>query len=282
MRLRPGTLWPAIDACIGTALRSGDLHPITTAKAVLEEAGVRFAVRILGRNERKESHAEANRRRGIDPFLPPEPELTVGAVCDTHLCVLNKFPILERHALIVTRAFEEQESYLGEADFEALALCLAGGEAFAFYNSGAAAGASQRHKHLQLVPAPLGDGPETLPVEPLLAPGRLPFRIAAERLRDLDPAHLHRRYRALLSQLDLEGPEAPSRPYNLLATRAWLAVVPRTTGAFQGVPVNALSFGGSLLARDEADLERLRAAGPLAALRAVAEPAEAGPLPAPV
>ena len=45
------------------------------------------------------------------------------------------------------------------ADFDALARGLAAIDGLAFYNGGTVAGASQPHKHLQLVPVPLGVGP---------------------------------------------------------------------------------------------------------------------------
>ncbi len=171
LRLRPGSLWPAVDARTRSALACGALQPITTRREWVEEGGVRFLVHVLGGESRKQSHAAAQRREGIDPFATPEPELFVADVSDTHYCVLNKFPILPRHALVVTRAFEEQEAYLGEADFEALSACLAEGPAFVAYNSGPGAGASQRHKHLQLVPAPLGEGPALLFVARTVPPG---------------------------------------------------------------------------------------------------------------
>src|SRR5690606_39595052 len=43
------------------------------------------------------------------PLMPPEPELLVAGVNDTHLCLLNKYPVLDHHALIVTRTFERSE-----------------------------------------------------------------------------------------------------------------------------------------------------------------------------
>jgi len=270
VRLRAGSLWPEIDARSRSALACGALQPITTRREWVEEEGVRFLVHVLGGEPRKQRHAAAQRREGVDPFAVPEPELFVAHVSDTHSCVLNKFPILPRHALVVTRAFEEQEAYLGEADFEALAACLAEGPAFVAYNSGPGAGASQRHKHLQLVPAPLGEGPALLATEPLLEGGRLPFRCVAERVEGLGPDALHARYRAALGSLGFAADAAPAGPYNLVATSRWLLVIPRRRALFEGAPVNALGFAGALLAFDDAQLARIRAAGPLRILREVA------------
>jgi ATP adenylyltransferase len=266
VRLRRGSLWPAIEARTRSALASGALQPITTRCEWVEEAGVRFLVHVLGGESRKQSHAAAQRREGVDPFAVPEPELFVADVSDAHFCVLNKFPILRHHALLVTRAFEEQEAYLTERDFEALAACLAEGPAFVAYNSGPGAGASQRHKHLQLVPAPIGEGPALLAIEPLLEAGRVPFRCVAERVDGLGPGALHARYRAALHSLGLADAAAPAGPYNLVVTAGWLLVVPRRRALFEGAPVNALGFAGALLALDDSQLARIRIAGPLACL----------------
>lgn len=267
--LEPGTLWPRVEACTASALRSGALQPIATETVLVEEAGVCFLVHVLARLERKERHGAAQRASGTNPFLPYDAGLFVADVSDTHVCLLNKFPVVPRHALVVTRAFEEQEAWLGPADFEALAACLAEAPAVAFYNAGTDAGASQRHKHLQLVPAPLGAGPEAFPLEPLVAAGRLPLPAVAEHVDGRDPAALHARYRAALRALGLEAEPAPRGPYNLLATRERLVVVPRRSAAFEGIPVNALGFAGSLFVRNAEDLARLRAVGPLGVLRGV-------------
>ena len=64
--------------------------------------------------------------RGEDenPFLPYDEELFVADLSDTHVALLNKYNVLDHHLLLVTRAFEEQESLLTRGDFEALAARL--------------------------------------------------------------------------------------------------------------------------------------------------------------
>jgi ATP adenylyltransferase len=126
---------------------------------------MRFFVRMqtgLQRKDeaRKKQDSASKAGKNANPFLPPEKNLTVGDISDTHIAVLNKFNVVEHHLLIVTRAFEDQDMLLTFADFEALWTCMTEYECLAFYNGGREAGASQPHKHLQMAPLPLApEGP---------------------------------------------------------------------------------------------------------------------------
>src|SRR5690606_23263081 len=104
-----------------------------------------------------------------DAFARPDPDLTVSADSATHLALLNKYPVLPHHLLLVTRRSVPQEALLDDDDFAALAGALAEIDGLAFYNGGAVAGASQPRKHLQLVPLPLEPGGPPVPIEPWLA-----------------------------------------------------------------------------------------------------------------
>ena len=246
-----------------TALESGALEPIHTRVQHVDDGGARFALRVVSSLARK-----ATAKRGGNPFLPPYEEgLLVGEVSATHVCLLNKFPVFERHALLVTRAYEEQTALLTEADFAAFLPLLRALDALAFYNSGTGSGASQAHKHLQLVPTPLDVGPERAPLEPLWGAGRLPFAHALGEL-PADPREAWEAYRALVQRAG-----CASRPYNLLATGTRMLVVPRRAECFEEVSLNALAFAGSLLVKNDAQLRRLVDAGPMQVLRAVTFPA---------
>jgi len=94
----------------------------------------------------------------------------VGDISATHVGLLNKFCVLEDHLLMVTRDYAEQTELLDESDFHALLCGLAAVDGLAFYNGGTDAGASQPHKHLQLVPLPLAPGWTGMPLAPWLTP----------------------------------------------------------------------------------------------------------------
>lgn len=293
--LPPGSLGPALVERSRHALGCGAMRPIETAGEIVRDAGVDFLVRSVSSLEHKEEAKKLNQKaaRPANPFLPHEPDLFVADLSDTHFALLNKFNVIAHHLLIVTRAFVHQETLLDAADFEALAACMAEVDGLAFYNGGVMAGASQSHKHLQLVPLPLVPGGSGVPVDPLFAavdgqrgilriPG-LPFRHAFAWLpagmfgdTGVAAARMNRLYRDLLPAVGLEpAPQAGARqagPYNLLATRRWMLMVPRAGEMFESVPVNSLGFAGSMFVRGEAQMRVLKRAGPMSVLGAVSLP----------
>ncbi|MBO3704939.1 MAG: phosphorylase [Candidatus Accumulibacter sp.] len=288
--LSPGSLAALVAERTRVAIAAGALHRIDTEQCCADDGGVRFLIRVVSSLRRK---AAASSPRGdaarpaVNPFLPPEPELTVGAISRSHLAVLNKFNVLERHLLIVTRDFEDQRNLLGVADFHALYACLAEYPALGFYNGGRIAGASQQHKHLQVVPLPFDGAESGLPMAPLLsgdgprcprvpfahAFGRLPAAVIGQPAQSADVAHAL--YRLLLADLGIAGElsaagELQSAPYNLLVAADWMLVVPRCAECWHGISINALAFAGSLFVRDREQLELIRRTGPLSVLQAVA------------
>ncbi len=282
MRFDPGTLFEAVRERSARAERLGALRSIPTSFELVEDAetGVEFVVRMVEHLEQKREAAAEQQRTGANPFLPYNRELFVADLSETHLCLLNRYNVLDHHLLIVTRSFEKQESLLTLADFEALWLCMAERESLGFYNAGTDAGASQPHKHLQLVSVPIGVGPKRTPIDPLIATARfdgplgrvaaLPFRHTVARLAESAAGAALEIYRAMLRRVGI-GAEAPL-PYNLLVTRDWMFLLPRTRGFFHSIEVNALGFAGTLLARDQQQLAFIKREGPMTLLRNVAFP----------
>ena len=295
--MEKGALWDRVVATTRQALTAGILVPVPTNYTFIEDHGVRFFIRVLsglGRKDeaRKKQKAAVERGKSANPFLPPEKDLVVADISGTHLALLNKFNVVENHLLIVTRAFEDQDMLLTLPDFEALWLCMAEYDSLGFYNGGREAGASQQHKHLQLVPLPLAPEGPRVPVEPLLAhapegmgtvPGFL-FQHSFARLGgDLtgSPLKAARKafelYRTMLSNVgmtapQLTGPVRQSMPYCLLVTRDWMLLVPRSMEFFEDISLNSLAFAGSFFVRNEQQLDRLKSFGPMNALRRVALP----------
>lgn len=287
----PGTLWPRVAAVTAAAQASGALLSVPTSSFTLGDRGSDFAVRIVAQLARKPAPAAAGSppetpRR--NPFLPYDPELFVADLPPHHVCLLNKYNVVDRHLLVVTREFEGQQTLLTRDDFQALAAVMGEGPGVGFYNSGPAAGASQPHKHLQWVPVLPSDLPLARVIE-LAARGNgqvepfqfvhavAPLRLAAEADAAVHGAELAATYESLLRACGIDPRSAELPPYNLILTHHWMIVVPRACELVQGISLNALAFTGALLVKDEAQAAVLRTLGPWRALEAVTCPRRGGP-----
>ena len=94
-----------------------------------------------------------------DPFRPTDESLTIGDVEPYHKILLNKFMVIPEHLLIVTKEFEPQTDHLTLGDFQSIVSTFNQlhtekdqDDYICFYNRGLYSGASQPHKHVQIVP----------------------------------------------------------------------------------------------------------------------------------
>ncbi|KAG7401962.1 bifunctional AP-4-A phosphorylase/ADP sulfurylase [Phytophthora boehmeriae] len=220
-----------------------------------------------------------------DPFAKEnlEMDLFVTQLHDTHNLVLNKFNVADEHVVLPTIEFAPQEEPLNAADFHAMLTAMKGLDAFAFFNCGFNSGASQPHKHMQLMTYPSMKAITGLDMPPLLhfIDQKLREYPTAEtvQLPELPFCHfLHRLdvttdsaktaavtatiYNKVLQQMNTTGfpadaaqaatSSAPSLPvaYNLLLTSSFLFLIPRKTQAFNGIEVNSIGFIGSFFVRN--------------------------------
>jgi sulfate adenylyltransferase (ADP) / ATP adenylyltransferase len=286
------SLWNATIERTRRALAAGALDPIETDVETMDDAGVRFIVRRVASLARKAAQRAASsahdlQGRAASKAFPVERELLVTELGATHVALLNKFPAIPHHLLLVTRNYVPQDALLDLADFAALAACLQDFAGLGFYNGGAQAGASQPHKHLQVVPLPLGAA-DAVPTAALFGPVHgaanctavrdLPFRHAlawTHARANLTGERLFELYQELLAAagitaIDREGIPHQSVPYNLLATADWMLLVPRSREDFAGISINALGYAGSIFVKNTGELARVREAGPMAMLTAAA------------
>jgi sulfate adenylyltransferase (ADP) / ATP adenylyltransferase len=295
LTLEPDTLWETVKQRTQHAIESGALQSIPTDCEFIEAQGIRFLVRILSNLVRKDaakrSENQKTQKSGqpFNPFLPYDPDLFVTDISPTHVCLLNKFNVVNYHLLLVTREFEEQESLLTLADFEAMWGCLQQVDGLGFYNGGTEAGASQKHKHLQVVPMPIAPDGLRLPVEPAIAEviardgvetiPRFPFPCA---ITFFDPGLFESpvtaaqisldSYYQLLENVGLNATKTAPRqpgPYNLLMTRDWMLIVPRSQENFESISINSLAFAGSLFVRNTQQMQLLKETGPMKILETV-------------
>lgn len=273
----PGTLWQLVVSRQAEAAACGAIQTLPTDIVRISDGGVRFLVRVLAHLEAKARlrRKESSDRLPDNPFLPYEQALFVSDVGQRHVCLFNKFNVVEHHLLLITRAFEHQDTLLTADDFSALASCMREFDALGFYNGGRLAGASQLHKHLQIVPLPMVPGAERLIIEPSALRAfrfvnvveSLPSAAFDERNNG---EQLYVTYRRLLERAGVgEVAGRQSLAYNLLVTRGWMLLVPRSAEHCGSISVNALGFAGSLFVRNETELQMLRDHGPLRILESV-------------
>ena len=265
--------------CSDAAERSGALVPLHTE--LVELAGCApFVVRRLLSDTPKHLRSAGPKP---NPFLPWDPALQVELLGTEHVLILNKFPVQRGHVLLITQSWQPQPGWLQPRDWQALAAVEADTAGLWFFNSCAAAGASQPHRHLQLLPRSPGEA--SCP----LAAGVL-AQLAREQpawpwLYELSPRRrfgcsdaaeeLEELYQHHQQQLGLGHPShqvAPVAPYNVLLDPAWFMTVVRRREHWAGLSINALGFAGSLLVTPQSDVDWLQDHGPYALLEAVAVP----------
>jgi len=291
------TFWNVVTRCTTRALASGDLQPLETNETTIHAQGLPFTVRWAANladkprasNTAKPSLPGGPRDPDFNPFLNPDPELTVGPLGEHHTAILNKFPVCLHHLVLARSEFAEQQTPLEYSDFEVLAMLLSNHGGVGFYNGGSAAGASQRHKHVQWIP----HASDNASLRPLLAglPADLPAGDAARhpafsfahaffRLAVHPGTAVSMQARSMLDAfetarhvLDLHPDDNGLLPaFNLITENGWMLVVARTQEHFHGASLNALSFGGVVYVGDDAQRLALEQHGPLAALQAVSRP----------
>ena len=257
-----------------TALEQGALCPMPTALLNLPHGAGAEVRRLLRRHPR----GSIQPRSQANPFLPPDQRLVLRTWGPAHTLLLNKYPVRPGHLLLITNGEHPQSGWLNPEDWQAAAALLERQEGLLFFNSGPVAGASQPHRHLQLLPKP--PGRPCFPWEDWInePDGVYPWRLRKTPLpkRDGDlAATLDRIYAQQLASLGLGSVKEHGQPqgaYNLLVTSDWFITVPRRREEHQGVNINALGFAGMVLVTDRTDPAWLAAGGDvLSVLQAVGE-----------
>ena len=269
-------LWEQALVCTEHALRSGAIVPLaTTLEDLPGEDATTFELRHLAGATPKHLQQAGPKP---NPFRPWDQRLEVAQIGDDHVVILNKFPVQIGHMLLITREWAPQNGWLNASDWSALTSVDRNTTGLWFFNSNPNAGASQPHRHLQLLPR--HDGERVCPREEWFLrfcsddndQNSLRQLIRVEQLVEFNASVLQATYERLCENLSLGSPSNDSLPrfaYNILLTRSWMAVIRRKREGVHGFSVNALGFAGCLLSTDVSNLSWLKEAGPDELLRAV-------------
>ncbi|MCX4029226.1 phosphorylase [Endozoicomonas sp. SM1973] len=253
--------WDQAEQVTKQALAKGRLFPIATKPSVVVQDGIPFLLHTKLDNYQKKPKIG---NKSSNPFLPYEPDMYVGDAGEFHVCLLNKFPVLSPHLLICTREFVPQTQLLTLADFEAWLLGFTEPDVVGFYNGGEIAGASQMHRHMQLVRA-------AVPIAAIIHCGGLGCKHQLYCFTALNAKELFAAYQQAMYQLALINADQ-CLPHNIVLTQEWLLIVPRTQAHINQILVNGLNYTGRFLLKNDEQRQWLQNYGLLKLLTECGQP----------
>jgi ATP adenylyltransferase len=259
---------------------------------------VKFCPALLRRFQNETSTNDndgGNARVGRNPFDPPDPTcLIADDIRPAHNLLFNKYCVTRLHLLLTTKAYKSQEEPLEHSDFVAAADAIhryQDGNWLLFYNSGPLSGASQPHRHLQLIPL---TEEEPLPVKDLPSFAQTfpcHFRLLSHSAHDIDGVGVegmadvwYSTYQQLWGECRNIGDCSST---NLLFTPDWMLLVRRTrayvpstssllSSSLASSPLatlstswkpNSLIFAGYLLAKNAEEMLLIENMRPLHIIR---------------
>jgi len=284
--MRAETYWKQALDQSEEALRTGSLIPLQTRlEQIIGKDDTQFELRTLESRLPKHLKREGPKP---NPFQPWDPQLEVARPDADHALILNKYPVQRGHMLLITADWAAQDDWLTISDWESFVRVDDDTSGLWFFNSGPIAGASQPHRHLQLLPRQKNvmccprDRWFQKQLQHLKATDSnldvlnnscsVVSRLSQDNNQQTRADALHTSYLKLAQSLGLGQPSENHRPrlsYNLLLTPQWMAMVIRRQEGAAGFSVNGLGFAGYLLATAQSDLNWLKRHGPEALLRQV-------------
>ncbi|KAI9272637.1 ATP adenylyltransferase-domain-containing protein [Phascolomyces articulosus] len=276
------------------ALNSKDLLFFETTKINKNVDGVEFEITYapsLAKKPESDPTVEEKKKIKVNPFLPPHPTLYVQDIGEEHSVVLNKFCVVPRHIILVTKEFKSQSQPLFPGDLLAAWQCMMTAfgttPALVFYNCGPFSGASQPHKHLQIVPLQ-GQNPqppikalfnqirdrkagqiyvlENLPFVHVITPLDRSFIDSStdnEEIADYLAQMFFGLLDAMFQQLRKHATPDREISYNFIMTDQFMMIIPRSRELATlsqenlQVSINSLGFAGMLLVKTPEELASL-------------------------
>ena len=207
-----------------------------------------------------------------NPFCPWEKILEIDKIGYNHQLILNKYPVQKGHILLITNNWKPQNGWLDINDWKAIQKVNKDTSGLWFFNSSPNAGASQPHRHFQLLRRSKDE--ISCPREKWFLEmkrdidsySKLKNNIIVSNFNFLETSiSLFELYLELCKKLGLGDPisdRKPRYPYNLLITNKWIAIIKRSNDHIHGFSINALGFAGYLLVTEKSDIKYLKKFGP--------------------
>ena len=254
------------------AVNSGAIIPINTIKHKINDDKCDFELRLL-----KPPIPKYLKEYGpkINPFIPWDFRLEIQPIKDKHTLILNKYPVQLGHMLLITNNWKAQNDWLNIEDFEAIVNVDNDTTGLWFFNSSKEAGASQPHRHFQLLPRHANER---------ICPRYNWFCSLLQKKQNYNSMishcvsimprnkntfgsaeNLFDSYKSMAVNMNLGQiykTNKPLKPYNLIITKEWIALITRNSSGSNGFSINALGFAGYFLGTKKSNIDKLIKFGP--------------------
>ena len=262
------------------AIISKSLIPFETKLDIIDTINYSYEIRTLIDKNSTQDKTEGPKQ---NPFKPWQKELEIKKVLNTHVLILNKYPVEIGHMLLITKNWEPQNGWLDKKDWEALVEVNKDTSGLWFFNNSQKAGASQPHRHLQLLRRPDDNFicPRQYWFEDFLLDkfstnynlNKSCFVYPSNKIKSAQ--ELNDIYLRLCKKMNIGDPiknKYPTKSYNLLITNKWFALITRSAEAFKGFSINGLGFAGYFLVTSKSDVDWLKDNGAESLLASVVLP----------
>ncbi|KAG5518787.1 hypothetical protein PMAC_002758 [Pneumocystis sp. 'macacae'] len=258
----------------------GALVFIDSTYEEIQDDDINFQLRCAPLLEKKKRARVSDQDAVINPFDPPETSLYVQDIGTDYSIILNKYFIVPKHFLLITKEFKQQKDGLVPNDITLTWECLDSmkDRHMAFYNCGFQSGASQPHKHIQFISLKnCGISmlyPDEVPANstsvntPWFHP-KIPFIHYIFRITSCLPVDLINMFSRLLS-LIIEAAQALEMTeisYSFVMTKQWMFMAPRTMESWNYISVNSTGMVGMFLVKSEEELNLVKDTGILKILK---------------
>ena len=219
-----------------------------------------------------------------NPFIPWDSRLEIQPINDNHTIILNKYPVQLGHMLLITNKWDAQNGWLTIHDFEAIVNVDNDTSGLWFFNSSKEAGASQPHRHFQLLPrhhnekiCPRYEWFCSLLNKKNDHSSHISHCISIKPRginKESEANDLFNSYKSMVLEMklgEINTNDRPLKAYNLLITSDWIALITRKTEISNGFSINALGFAGYFLGTKNSNIDILIKFGPEEILKDVIE-----------
>ncbi|WP_269612871.1 ATP adenylyltransferase [Prochlorococcus marinus] len=270
--MKSQSIWSRALKISRKAVNCGAVIPLNTIKYKSSEECCDFELRFL-KSPIPKYLIEYGPKR--NPFIPWDSRLEIQPINDKHTLILNKYPVQIGHMLLITNTWKPQNGWLNKDDFEAIQNVDSDTTGLWFFNSSKEAGASQPHRHFQLLPRRYNESicPRFDWFCSLLNNTKgtnseishcISIRQRSKNKKSSD-YDLFGSYKSMIDEMnlgDIDIINKPLKPYNLLITSEWIALITRKTDKSNGFSINALGFAGYFLGTKRSDVDTLIKFGP--------------------